>query len=78
MSLSTEIGYVNLCNGRILKGWRIIFQIKLYIILTFLGGGFPYEVMIMGLLDVVVLLVCIASFILCCRALIRAHLLKKV
>ncbi|VDD87722.1 unnamed protein product [Enterobius vermicularis] len=61
VSLSTEIGYVNLCNGRILK-----------------GGGFPYEVMIMGLLDVVVLLVCIASFILCCRALIRAHLLKKM
>nr|AXS78296.1 mucolipin 1 [Anisakis simplex] len=58
ISLSTEISYVNLCNGRILQ------------------GGLATDAIVIGVIDVIVLMLCIASLMLCCRALIRAHLLK--
>ncbi|TMS35187.1 hypothetical protein L596_002639 [Steinernema carpocapsae] len=40
------------------------------------GGVVSAYTFLIGLLDMVVLLLCLASLILCCRALIKAHLLK--
>ena len=36
------------------------------------------ENVVMGVVDIVVLLTCLASLILCCRAVIRAQFLKQV
>ncbi|KHN87729.1 Mucolipin-3 [Toxocara canis] len=40
------------------------------------GGSIAADTIIIGVIDVLVLLMCLASLILCCRALVRAHLLK--
>ncbi|KAK0395479.1 hypothetical protein QR680_001297 [Steinernema hermaphroditum] len=40
------------------------------------GGSVSAYSFVIGLLDIVVLLMCLSSLILCCRALIKAHLLK--
>ncbi|EPB66795.1 hypothetical protein ANCCEY_14116 [Ancylostoma ceylanicum] len=58
--LSTVISYVNVCNGRVIK-----------------GVGLAVDTLIMGVTDVIVLLLCLFSFVLCLRALIKAHLLKN-
>uniref|UniRef100_A0A183EFS3 PKD_channel domain-containing protein n=1 Tax=Gongylonema pulchrum TaxID=637853 RepID=A0A183EFS3_9BILA len=42
------------------------------------GGGIFLVSIIIFIIDMLVLLMCIASFVLCCRALLRAHLLKLV
>ncbi|CAI4232041.1 unnamed protein product [Auanema sp. JU1783] len=59
VTLATVISYVNVCNGRIIKGM-----------------GWGTDTLIMGIIDVLVLLFCILSLVLCVRALIKAHLLK--
>lgn len=41
-------------------------------------AGVGIDVLIIGALDVVVLVLCCASFFLCCRALIKAQKLKNV
>ncbi|GMT15603.1 hypothetical protein PFISCL1PPCAC_6900, partial [Pristionchus fissidentatus] len=58
--INNVISYVNVCNGRILKGNTI-----------------AYDTIIMGILDICVLVLSVASFVLCLRALIKAHLLKS-
>uniref|UniRef100_A0A915BDI8 Polycystin cation channel PKD1/PKD2 domain-containing protein n=1 Tax=Parascaris univalens TaxID=6257 RepID=A0A915BDI8_PARUN len=40
------------------------------------GGSIATDTIIIGVIDVLVLFMCLASLILCCRALVRAHLLK--
>ncbi|KAE9416306.1 hypothetical protein Angca_002440, partial [Angiostrongylus cantonensis] len=58
--LSTIISYVNVCNGRVIK-----------------GVGLGLDTLVMGVTDIIVLLLCIFSLVLCFRALIKAHLLKN-
>ncbi|KAJ1358660.1 hypothetical protein KIN20_017141 [Parelaphostrongylus tenuis] len=58
--LSTVISYVNVCNGRVIKGF-----------------GLGVDTLLMGLTDVIVLLLCTFSLLLCIRALVKAHLLKN-
>ncbi|MFH4976471.1 hypothetical protein AB6A40_003180 [Gnathostoma spinigerum] len=41
------------------------------------GAGLPVDTVVMCIIDLLVLLMCSVSFILCFRALIRAHLLEK-
>ncbi|XGW12377.1 hypothetical protein V3C99_013241 [Haemonchus contortus] len=60
VGLSTVISYVNVCNGRVIK-----------------GSGLNLDTLILGIVDVIVLLLCIFSLVLCFRALIKAHLLKN-
>ncbi|KAK6735681.1 hypothetical protein RB195_018733 [Necator americanus] len=59
VGLSTLISYVNVCNGRVIK-----------------GVGLGIDTLIIGITDVIVLLLCLFSLVLCFRALIKAHLLK--
>ncbi|CCD63608.1 Polycystin cation channel PKD1/PKD2 domain-containing protein [Caenorhabditis elegans] len=59
VTLSTVVSYVNVCNGRIIK-----------------GVGWSFDTLLIGGTDIFVLILCILSLILCCRALIKAHLLQ--
>uniref|UniRef100_A0A8R1TK16 PKD_channel domain-containing protein n=1 Tax=Onchocerca volvulus TaxID=6282 RepID=A0A8R1TK16_ONCVO len=63
--LSTVISYVTLCNGRVIHG---MYQLP--------RDGTLTVSIIIFVIDILVLLMCIASLILCCRALLRAYLLK--
>ncbi|ULU02733.1 hypothetical protein L3Y34_002374 [Caenorhabditis briggsae] len=64
VTLSTVVSYVNVCNGRIIKG-RIP------------GVGWSFDTLLIGGTDIFVLILCILSLILCCRALIKAWLLQN-
>uniref|UniRef100_A0A1I7UUT7 Neur_chan_LBD domain-containing protein n=1 Tax=Caenorhabditis tropicalis TaxID=1561998 RepID=A0A1I7UUT7_9PELO len=59
VTLATVVSYVNVCNGRIIK-----------------GVGWSFDTLLIGGTDIFVLILCILSLILCCRALIKAHLLQ--
>ncbi|VDM63766.1 unnamed protein product [Angiostrongylus costaricensis] len=61
--LSTIISYVNVCNGRVIKGISRV--------------GLGLDTLVVGVTDIIVLLLCIFSLVLCFRALIKAHLLKN-
>lgn len=43
-----------------------------------LVGTVSTDTVLIGLVDICVLVMCIASLLLCCRALVKAHLLKMV
>ncbi|CAO4371427.1 unnamed protein product [Caenorhabditis nigoni] len=60
VTLSTVVSYVNVCNGRIIK-----------------GVGWSFDTLLIGGTDIFVLILCILSLILCCRALIKAWLLQN-
>ncbi|CAB3401234.1 unnamed protein product [Caenorhabditis bovis] len=64
VTLSTMASYVNVCNGRIIK------------VSLFSGVGWSFDALFILIIDVTVLVLCAFSFILCCRALIKAHLLQ--
>ncbi|CAL2038097.1 unnamed protein product [Caenorhabditis brenneri] len=63
VTLATVVSYVNVCNGRIIKD-------------KITGVGWSFDTLLIGGTDIFVLILCILSLILCCRALIKAHLLQ--
>lgn len=76
VNLETLISYVNLCNGRILQGGQIVKKYCHNSNVLVTGVGF--DVIMVGSIDVIVLILCLSSLILCCRALFKAWVLKQV
>lgn len=75
VTLATVVSYVNVCNGRIIKGGSF-FAFYHRVPGGISGVGWSFDTLLIGGTDILVLILCILSLILCCRALIKAHLLQ--
>lgn len=43
-----------------------------------LVGSISIDTILIGIIDIIVLILCVFSLLLCCRALVKAHFLKLV